>query len=465
MTTRLESLVSFATVVAGVVACVLLWDVGTWDFSLFAALAALAILGDSITVQRSTSSIRISGAFLGLVLAMAMLGPAQAALIGALATLPDAILGRRRGWGVALSNLAVFILFPLVGSTIMFGLSWASGVGPEDLGFVAVMIPGFAAATLTNFLWVATWDRVADGPPITKQVREVLVPVIPSEAVMLLIASIILYTVEHLGTAALVTAAALLFVYLWLYRELITSQERAEELDSRTHQLATLQVGVLTAMLRTLALRDHMTARHSAAVARYSRELARAAGCTPAELELVHTAGLLHDIGKFIFPDHILLADARLSDEDWEIVKCHPFQGAKIVREVEGYGPVADIILGHHERIDGTGYPRGMRGEEIPLLARVISVCDTYDVLTARDSYREPISADAAIAELRRVAGTQLDARLVEIFVDLVSRGELGFKHGDDADFEAELQFERRVRDYAAPHRVPVLAPAPAAAA
>ena len=465
MTTRLESLVSFATVVAGVVACVLLWDVGTWDFSLFAALAALAILGDSITVQRSTSSIRISGAFLGLVLAMAMLGPAQAALIGALATLPDAILGRRRGWGVALSNLAVFILFPLVGSTIMFGLSWASGVGPEDLGFVAVMIPGFAAATLTNFLWVATWDRVADGPPITKQVREVLVPVIPSEAVMLLIASIILYTVEHLGTAALVTAAALLFVYLWLYRELITSQERAEELDSRTHQLATLQVGVLTAMLRTLALRDHMTARHSAAVARYSRELARAAGCTPAELELVHTAGLLHDIGKFIFPDHILLADARLSDEDWEIVKCHPFQGAKIVREVEGYGPVADIILGHHERIDGTGYPRGMRGEEIPLLARVISVCDTYDVLTARDSYREPISADAAIAELRRVAGTQLDARLVEIFVDLVSRGERGCRRGDDADFEAELQFERRVRDYAAPHRVPVLAPAPAAAA
>jgi HD-GYP domain-containing protein (c-di-GMP phosphodiesterase class II) len=105
-----------------------------------------------------------------------------------------------------------------------------------------------------------------------------------------------------------------------------------------------------------------------------------------------------------------------------------------------------------------------MRGDEIPLLARVISVCDTYDVLTARDSYREPIPAEAAMQELRRVAGTQLDARLVEIFCDLVSRGELGFKHGDDADFEAELQFERRVRDYAAPHPAPAVGTQPAAA-
>ncbi|MGH2947666.1 MAG: HD-GYP domain-containing protein [Solirubrobacteraceae bacterium] len=208
-------------------------------------------------------------------------------------------------------------------------------------------------------------------------------------------------------------------------------------------------MGVLTSMIETLALRDRMTARHSAAVARYAREIAVALGCPPDELDLVHTAGLLHDIGKFAFPDSILLAEPQLTEEQWEIVRRHPADGARIVRRVEGYGPVADIIHSHHERWDGGGYPRGLVGEEIPLAARLISVADTYDVLTARDSYRRTVSSDEAVAELRRVAGSQLDPAAVDAFVALLASEHLTFRHGDDADFEAELAFEHRVRDYA----------------
>lgn len=466
MSSRPVTVGAIAALGCALIGAVAARGVGTWDPALFAVLLVL-VIGADLLPARETDRMQVSGSFLGLLLAMALLGPTAAGVIGLLATVVDTLRlpARDRLRPGVLCNLATFTLFPVAGGLVIAWTAAAMGLTPQDPGFLVPMAAGFSVATAINFGAFASINRVLYGDPIGQQIRTTFVPVIPSEATMLLLASVIVYAEAHIGPMALLTVAGLLFLYLWLYRELITSQERAEELDSRTHQLATLQVGVLTAMLRTLALRDHMTARHSAAVARYSRELARAAGCKGAELELVHTAGLLHDIGKFIFPDHILLADARLTDEDWEIVKCHPFQGAKIVREVEGYGPVADIILGHHERIDGTGYPRGMKGEEIPLLARVISVCDTYDVLTARDSYREPISPDAAIEELRRVAGTQLDARLVEIFCDLVSRGELGFKHGDDADFEAELQFERRVRDYAAPHRLPVAAPVPAAAA
>lgn len=426
---------------------------------LFAVLLAL-VVGADMLPARESDKMHISGAFLGLLLAMALLGPTAAAVIGLIASIVDILRlpSADRLRPAVLLNLPTFMVFPIMGGLVIAAVSEEMGVTIADPEFLVPLAAGFAVATSTNFLLFATANRILYGDGLTHQVRTIFVPLIPSEATMLLLASIIVYAEAYVGPIALVTLAGLLFLYLWLYRELLTSQERAEELDTRTRQLATLQVGVLTAMLRTLALRDHMTARHSAAVARYSRELARAAGCSPEEVELVHTAGLLHDIGKFIFPDHILLADARLTDEDWEIVKCHPFQGAKIVREVEGYGPVADIILGHHERIDGKGYPRGMRGEEIPLLARVISVCDTYDVMTARDSYREPVSPEVAIEELRRVAGKQLDARLVEIFAGLVSSGELGFRHGDDADFEAELQFERRVRDYAAPHRIPLAA-------
>ena len=194
-----------------------------------------------------------------------------------------------------------------------------------------------------------------------------------------------------------------------------------------------------------------MTARHSAAVARYARAIAQAAGCPPEEQDLAHTAGLLHDIGKFILPDHILLADTKLDDADWQLIRMHPYQGAKVVREVEGYGPVADIIWCHHERIDGRGYPRGIKGDDIPLISRMISIADTYDVMTSRDSYRNPVSSAEAIAELRRVSGAQLDGDLVEVFVKVLEHQDLAFQHTDDTDFETELAFERRVRDYAAP--------------
>jgi putative nucleotidyltransferase with HDIG domain len=194
-----------------------------------------------------------------------------------------------------------------------------------------------------------------------------------------------------------------------------------------------------------------MTARHSAAVARYARAIAARAGMSQRDQELVHVAGLLHDIGKVVLPDHILKANVPLSDEDWMLIRRHPQQGARVVASVDGYGPIADIILAHHERIDGTGYPRRLTGDEIPAAARIISVADTYDVMTARDSYREPTSSFEAIQELQRVAGTQLEPRFVEIFVELLEGKDLDFRHGVDADFEEELSLEARVEHLARP--------------
>jgi putative nucleotidyltransferase with HDIG domain len=198
-------------------------------------------------------------------------------------------------------------------------------------------------------------------------------------------------------------------------------------------------------------MRDKMTARHSAAVARYARAIATEIGLSSRDQELVHTAALLHDIGKFVFPDSILVGNKALTDEEYEIVKRHPRAGANLVASIEGYGPVAEIILAHHERLDGRGYPNGLREDEIPIGSRIIAVCDTYDVMTARDSYREPVSRADAIAELRRVSGSQLDGELVEVFIRLLHERGIGFRHTDDADFEHELDLKRRVREYAAP--------------
>jgi putative nucleotidyltransferase with HDIG domain len=209
-------------------------------------------------------------------------------------------------------------------------------------------------------------------------------------------------------------------------------------------------VGLLHTMIRTLDLRDRMTARHSAAVAHYAREIASVIGMSDDEQEIVHTAGLLHDIGKFNLPDDILKADRSLSEADWDLIRTHPDEGARLVAHLEGYGEAAEIIRTHHERFDGTGYPAGIAGTEIPLGARIISAADTYDVLTARDSYRQPVSSAEAVAELRRVAGTQLDPAVVSVFIGLLETTDLTYRHGNDADFETELALDTRAARYAA---------------
>jgi putative nucleotidyltransferase with HDIG domain len=179
---------------------------------------------------------------------------------------------------------------------------------------------------------------------------------------------------------------------------------------------------VARALLRALELRDPMTASHSVAVADWTRRVAAAADLPESERELAHTAGLLHDIGKLTFPDRILKRDVRLTESDWDDIRMHPTEGARALAGIEGFEPVRTIILTHHERVDGGGYPRGLPAGEVPRVARMIAVVDAYDAMTARDSYRHPVCPDEAIAELRRVAGSQLDRDYVELFIETLSR-------------------------------------------
>ena len=420
-----------------------------WEpLSLVGLLLLLAVGSDMLALQ--VKSMRISGSFLSIVLAFVLLGPAPAVAIGIACTLAEQVRARAPFPHLA-TNLATYATFPLVAGVVVHALSGDVTVASADFALALYVFAGFVFALLLNFTLIAVHISLSDGVPLREQFRTALVPLLPSELATALLAVGIAYIYLHVGVPALILLALVLFTFQYLLGALLVSEERAEELERRTTELASLQVGVLTAMLQTLNLRDHMTARHSAAVARYSRELALAAGFSEEEQDLVHTAGLLHDIGKFIFPDSILLADRKLDDSDWEIVKRHPTQGAKVVRQVDGYGPVADIILCHHERMDGRGYPRAIPGDQIPRLARIISIADTYDTMVARKTYRQPVSPAEAIAELKRVSGTQLDGELVTVFIDLLARKGIAFQHADDADFEAELGFEGRVRSHAAP--------------
>jgi putative nucleotidyltransferase with HDIG domain len=350
-----------------------------------------------------------------------------------------------------LVNVSTYAVFTVLGGALFLALDGPALADRDPALYIVVVFALFMAMNILNFALIAIDVALVDGRSLHRIAHATYLPVLPGEVVIGLLTAGVAYAYNELGLSAIGLLALICLAFQYLLRTEANSIEHKEQLETRTTELASLQVGLLTTVLQTLSLRDKMTARHSAAVARYARRMAQALGMSEREQEIVHTAGLLHDIGKFIFPDAILLADTKLTDEQFAIVRKHPEQGAKLVRRIDGYGPIADIIHAHHERIDGRGYPRGLAGDEIPIAARMISIADTYDVMTSRDSYRKPVSPTEAIAELRRVSGSQLDGALVELFIELVEKKNIGFKHADEAEFERELNFERRVRDYAAP--------------
>jgi putative nucleotidyltransferase with HDIG domain len=435
--------------VAGLaIAVALLISSGNERPELLALLVCLAVLSDIYPIE--ARDLRISGAGSAMVLAMALLGPGAAVVVSVASVVADAIRAnppKRR----LLNNLCAYVTFPLVGGIAFEVLGFGTVPDADTIWFAAAVVAIFLATNFLNFLLIVWPLSFEAGESIAPKIRSMYGPVLTVQFAAALLTAVVAHAYQRFGIEVLLLLAVVGFVFIYLLRVNFQAQERGEQLQIRTQELASLQVGLLSTVLKTLALRDKMTARHSAAVARYSRAVAREIGLSEREQELIHTAGLLHDIGKFIFPDSILLANTRLTDDQYELVKKHPEQGAKLVGSIEGYGPVAEIVLAHHERIDGRGYPYGIVGEDIPIGSRIISIADTYDVMTSRDSYRNTVSRAEAIAELRRVADAQLDARLVEIFIDLVERNVVGFRHNDNADFERELNLQKRVRDYAEP--------------
>jgi len=447
-----------ALLAGALVLAALNWQAEDWrPFVLFLVLLTFALSSEAFRLK--FKDFTISGSFLGLVLAMTLLGPAPAVAIGLAITAVGAVR-QRMSWDRLLPNLSTYAVFPLVGALTFEALGGQALIEREQVVIVPVMVGIFLGTNLLNFLLIAVDVWVVDGPSVMSSLKRVYVPVFPLEVAIGLLTTGAAYTYAHLGLWAVGTVILLGLVFQYLVATALAAMERGEQLQERTdeveqrnQELAALQVGLISTMLKTLSLRDRMTARHSAAVARYSREVASEMGLSEREQELIHTAALFHDIGKFIFPDSILLADKRLTDEEYAIVKRHPEVGAELIGEIDGYGPVAEIVRWHHERPDGRGYPDGLTGSAIPMGSRIIAVADVYDVITARDTYRKPVPVPEALAELRRCAGTQFDPEVVEAFIRVIETRGVRFQHSTHTDFEAELALRTRVADYAAPRQ------------
>jgi len=425
-------------------------DARDWrEPGVLALLLLFTVVGDRFET-RTRSGTYLSCSMPTLVLTAALYGPAPAALIGGIAMLVQ----RRKAWQIMIGDVATFATFSLVAG-LAGDVAWRWLGDGRSMWFAVLVLGLFMLAWTVNVVLIATYMRMLKGRRIELELMATWRPLLSSQVAHAIATAVLAYFIVHVGAAALVLGGVLILTFSRLYRDLLEAervrdeaQERSEQLAAANERLRRSHFGAMRSLVRSIHLHDHMTARHSAAVARYARAIARAAGCSKAEQDLVHTAGLLHDVGKHILTDAILKGDTKLDDQQWELVKRHPEEGARIVRLLEGHAEVAEIIHAHHERIDGRGYPRGLAGDEIPLLSRMISIADTYDVMTARDSYRDPVSSGEAVAELRRVSGAQLDVELVELFITHVVREqETAFGHGDDADFEQELALDGRAAE------------------
>lgn len=188
-------------------------------------------------------------------------------------------------------------------------------------------------------------------------------------------------------------------------------------LAAQTTAESAMYARFVEALAQALDLREHETGLHSKRVACYTQILARRITVDPAWLHQIYWGALLHDIGKIGVPDHILLKQGSLSDEEWDAMRRHPDDGHHLVGALSCLHEAAELVLAHEERFDGSGYPRGLRGEEIPLGARLFAVIDTLDAITSDRSYRKARPFAAAKEEIVSMTGIQFDPLAVEVFL------------------------------------------------
>jgi putative nucleotidyltransferase with HDIG domain len=395
--------------------------------------AVLALVAERQTV-RLTANLQLSVAFLPLLFVAVVFGPLAAALIGAVTVLPD--LGRPfTRWVIWTGNRT------LIGGFAGIAAVQVMGNGGSTFGRIL-------AATCAAAIVDVGLDFVLSGATLvlrgTGSIRDLARTTGP-----VALAGIPLYTslvgmLAYSYIAFTPWSAALFFIPALaaqrlhvMYRE---QREAVSDLGEANDRLERANLSFATALVATLDARDRYTAGHSAAVAIYSRDIAARMSLAAKEQNLVHLCGLVHDIGKIGLPAGLLEKPGALTLEERRLMEDHAAIGERILSKVEDYTEIAKIVRHHHERVDGLGYPDGLSGEEIPLLAKIISVADAYDAMTSDRPYRDAMPSRVARLRLAQAVESQFDTSVVAAFEAILAGASEEYRAGHRDDFTLETQ-------------------------
>ena len=207
------------------------------------------------------------------------------------------------------------------------------------------------------------------------------------------------------------------------------------ELKNKNEELKKAYLETIGALRKTVEAKDPYTRGHSDRVSEYSVLIGKKLKLDEHTLQILRVGGLFHDIGKIGIPDNILLKDSKLSDNEYLQIQKHPSIGAHILGNVDMFKEIIPVVLYHHERYDGRGYPKKLVGEEIPYVARICSVADTFDAMTSKRSYRDALSLDIVTSEIKKCSGTQFDPTIASAFLDILEN-----------DYDSILEIENKYK-------------------
>ena len=400
-------------------------SVETWELVLFLALGALAGSKKfNLTYQQGTEG--LGDLSLGFALTFAALlrfGPAVAFVVGLLSALTGSLFPRRQPIHLFAFNVALAAIQTWTAGIVFLAINgWTLALRPVET-FTAVM----AATTVyfaLNTLSVAVLIGLSTQQKPFPLWRESFLWTAPGYFAGASISALAIILFGRQAITILLFIAPVAYLTLQSYAlytaRMEEKQQHVEEMQLKQAQLAESYLATIKSLALAIDAKDQYTHQHILRVQRYAVTTAEKLGLTGDDMAGLNTGALLHDIGKLGVPEYVLLKPGRLTPEEFDKIKKHPEIGAAILAPVEFPWPVLPVVKYHHEKWDGTGYPEGLKGEEIPLTARVLAVADVYDALTSSRSYRSALSHQEALTIIRQSAGSHFDPRVVEAFLSVI---------------------------------------------
>src|SRR6266542_1798364 len=402
-----------------------------WSIAVLSAAAALSERGRVHLTSTTEESISL----LPTLFAAVLFGPVAGMIVGAASLITEFGQPPHLKWVTYTSSRAIG------GAATGLAASYCLSLSQNEvIGFAIATLVGAIVAELLDVSFAAVaaqlrgnrrlWELLRTEAPIIASAVPLYTPLVTVLAIAyqdLSPVSLLLFFIPAL-------AAQRLFA---LYQE---QRRLADDLLSMNVRLERANLSFATALVATLDARDRYTAGHSAAVAIYSRDIAKRMGLTDAQQQLVHLCGLVHDIGKIGLPAGLLEKPGALTLEERRLMETHSEIGERILAKVDDYAEIAAIVRHHHERFDGNGYPDSLASDEIPLLSRVIAVADAYNAMTSDRPYREAMPSRVARLRLAQAVETQFDTSVVAAFEAILAGSAEEYRVAKSADFMFEVR-------------------------